>query len=273
MVMTSTNALVVGGSGAVGSAVVNRLADDGCRVLSASRSLGLDREGVCCVTCDVLASNAGRTLRGAVEAELGGCLDVLVWCAGTLGVITPTRSVTTDDMIRLYREHVTCFLEAVGELASFLDQSDTAAIIAFSGGGATAPFPRYTPYAAAKVALVRVIENLAEEEPTWRVNAIAPGFIASKMHDVTLAAGAEAVGSYFEETRTRLMDPVPPSAAADLVSFLISPAGVGITGRLISAPWDPWADVVWRERLRSHPTLGRLRRVDDQWVVDRREGE
>lgn len=271
--MSGRTAIVVGGSGAIGQAVVERLDLDGLRLLSVARNPGPGAGRIKTLALDVLDDDLGARLRSAADDALDGELDILVWCVGTLGTIGPTRAVETEDMLRLYREHVTGFLEAVRALADLLDRSEAPSVVAFSGGGATAPFPRYTPYAAAKAALVRVVENLAQEEPGWRVNAIAPGFVASRMHEVTLSAGAESVGEYFDETRRRLEQPVPPEAAANLVAFLATPAAAGISGRLLSAPWDPWSDPDWIARLRSHGSLGRLRRVDDQWITDRREDE
>ncbi len=40
--------------------------------------------------------------------------------------------------------------------------------------------------------------------------------------------------------------------------------GLDVTGRLISAQWDPWDDPAWAAHLGSSPDLGRLPRIDDQ---------
>jgi len=52
-----------------------------------------------------------------------------------------------------------------------------------------------------------------------------------------------------------------------LVAFLLGPDAVGITGRLISAQWDPWRERAFGDRLRGDPDLGKLRRIDDQFYV------
>ena len=61
----------------------------------------------------------------------------------------------------------------------------------------------------------------------------------------------------------------PASEAAELVAFLLGPGAAGITGRLISAQWDPWREDEFRERLRSDSDLAKLRRIDEQFFIRR----
>ena len=73
--------------------------------------------------------------------------------------------------------------------------------VTFSGGGGTSPLPRYDAYAASKAAVIRLTENLAAGGEI-EVNAVAPGFVATRMHDETLRAGPEAAGqSYYQRTQ------------------------------------------------------------------------
>jgi 3-oxoacyl-[acyl-carrier protein] reductase len=140
-------------------------------------------------------------------------------------------------------------------------------IVAFSGGGATGPLSRYDAYAASKAATARLVENLAGDG--LRINAVAPGFVATRMHEATLAAGPEDAGAeYYARTQRDLESGgTPPEVAADLVAFLLSDAARGIAGRLISAPWDPWREPAFQERLRRERDLATLRRIDDQFFT------
>jgi NAD(P)-dependent dehydrogenase (short-subunit alcohol dehydrogenase family) len=65
------------------------------------------------------------------------------------------------------------------------------------GGGAVSPFPNYSAYACAKAALVRLTETLAVElAPRGiAINALAPGFIATKTPEITMASGPQRSGS------------------------------------------------------------------------------
>jgi 3-oxoacyl-[acyl-carrier protein] reductase len=103
-----------------------------------------------------------------------------------------------------------------------------------------------------------------------RANAVAPGFVLTSMHNDTLAAGPELVGQdYFDKTSQAMErhSGDSPELAAKLVAFLVSPASRGITGKLISARWDPWQQAGFQERLRNEAALASLRRIDDQFYT------
>jgi 3-oxoacyl-[acyl-carrier protein] reductase len=117
-------------------------------------------------------------------------------------------------------------------------------ILNLSGGGAADPRPRFTAYAASKAAVVRLTETLAEETrgAGIDVNAIAPGALNTRLLDEVLAAGPERVGrdAYDRAVRQKQEGGAPLHRAAELCTFLLSDASDGITGKLISAVWDPW---------------------------------
>jgi NAD(P)-dependent dehydrogenase (short-subunit alcohol dehydrogenase family) len=263
---------VVGGTGGLGRAVVDALLARGDRVLATGRDPGrleaLRQRGALTHPLDLGDPGCGAALAAATREGLGDGLDGLVLAAGRLEPIGPTRAVDLDALARTLDEHVLGALRVVQACARLLDAAPSPSVVLFSGGGATGPFPRYSAYALAKVATVRLAENLAAEEPGWRVNAVAPGFVATGMHDTTLAAGREDVGPYFDETERRLGDATPPEAAAELVALLLSEESAGISGRLISAVWDPWRDESGRAALRGRTDFGRLRRIDAQRFHD-----
>jgi NAD(P)-dependent dehydrogenase (short-subunit alcohol dehydrogenase family) len=131
-------------------------------------------------------------------------------------------------------------------------------IVQLSGGGATNPLPRISAYAASKAAVVRFAETLAEEvcDNGIDVNAIAPGALDTRLLDEVLEAGPEQVGQAFYERmlKQKAQGGTPLEKGANLAVFLGSAASDGITGKLISAVWDPW------ETLPSH--LPDLRQTD-----------
>jgi 3-oxoacyl-[acyl-carrier protein] reductase len=138
-------------------------------------------------------------------------------------------------------------------------------IINLSGGGATGPRANFSAYATAKAGLVRFSETLAEETRHFGidVNCIAPGFMRSRMTDETLAAGPQKAGFGELAQIERLMANAAdnPRRAAALAVWLASAGSDGITGRLISAVWDPWETLADHARELRESDIYTLRRI------------
>jgi 3-oxoacyl-[acyl-carrier protein] reductase len=125
--------------------------------------------------------------------------------------------------------------------------------------------PRLSAYAASKAAVVRLTETLAEElrEFSIDLNAIAPGALNTRLLDEILNAGPDAVGKEFYQKSLKQRDSggVPPDKAARLCVYLASEISYGITGKLISAQWDPWENLhEFREQL-ANSDIYTLRRI------------
>lgn len=139
------------------------------------------------------------------------------------------------------------------------------AIINLSGGGATAPRAHFSAYAAAKTALVRLSENIAVEaaELGVRVNCIAPGVMNTELLRDVVRADAADVGEEFAKVEKMIVDgkTMDPAIPARLCVYLASEEARGVTGRLISAQWDPWARLhVFSEELQASDVYT-LRRI------------
>ena len=118
-------------------------------------------------------------------------------------------------------------------------------IIVLSGGGATNPLPNISAYAASKAAVVRLMETLAEELQAFHVdvNAIAPGALATRLRGRSPGRrpGESGPGLLREEPASgRRKAPRRSTWAPRLAVYLASAESDGITGKLISAQWDPW---------------------------------
>jgi NAD(P)-dependent dehydrogenase (short-subunit alcohol dehydrogenase family) len=203
----------------------------------------------------------------AARVDAGGPLHGLVTAAGILGPIGGLDDLQAVELIETIAINLAGTMLALRFALPRLRASGGRAVT-FSGGGGTSPLPRYDAYAASKAGVVRLTENLAEGAEI-EINAVAPGFVATRMHDETLHAGPEVAGAgYFERTRAQLATGgFPAREAAELVCYLLSDAARGITGRLISAQWDPWRDPAFARRLRENPDLAKLRRIDDQFFT------
>jgi hypothetical protein len=74
------------------------------------------------------------------------------------------------------------------------------------------------------------------------VNAIAPGPLNTRLLDEVLQAGPEKVGAEFHARAIKQSQEggVPLKLGADLCVYLAASESDGVTGKLLSAKWDPW---------------------------------
>ena len=135
-------------------------------------------------------------------------------------------------------------------------------IVNLSGGGAASPRPRFSAYAAAKAALVRFSETLADEvrERAIDVNCVAPGLIRSSLTDAVVNAGSDRAGDNEYDAAAHATD-ANLARAVDLCVFLASPASDGITGKLLHARWDPWPSLAEHRADLDGTDLFTLRRI------------
>jgi NAD(P)-dependent dehydrogenase (short-subunit alcohol dehydrogenase family) len=263
--------LVAGAGRGIGRAIAIGLAGAGARVAVAARTVEeLEETAAACggamvCRCDVAQEREVAALIEQVERELGR-LDVLVNAAGVYGPIGPTVDVDLDKWRRAVDVNLYGTLYLCRAALPGMQRRRSGKIILLGGGGATAPLALFSAYAASKAALVRFAETLAEEvsADNVQINVIAPGLVDTRLQDDVLAARARA-GPLFEKierARTTGEGAVPPELAAELAVFLASDASGTLTGKLISAPNDPWREWRGRDQELNRSQLLTLRRLD-----------
>jgi NAD(P)-dependent dehydrogenase (short-subunit alcohol dehydrogenase family) len=188
-----------------------------------------------------------------VARRFGG-LDVLVANAGIYGPKGSIESVDWEEWCDAIRINLLGAVYCARTALPLLRRSDRGKVIILSGGGATKPLPNLSAYAASKAGLVRFGETLAEElrDVGIDVNMVAPGALNTRLLEEILEAGPEVVGDAFYAASLKQKETggTPLELGAALCVFLGSRASDGITGKLISAPWDPWQRFeVEKERL------------------------
>ncbi len=268
------NVLVTGGSRGIGYAIAAACLRSGARVTIAARTATAvqdaverlrdeERGEVGGVSCDVGDPEAvDRAIAHAVSAF--GHIHGLVHAAAVLGPIGPTVDVEPEEWLDTVRLNLFGTFLVVRQVARHMVGHGGGRIVCLSGGGASGPFPNFTAYASSKVAVVRFCETVAAELAPHgvAVNCLAPGFVATAMHEQTLLAGERAGADYLASTRARLdAGGVPPEVAAEAAAFLLSTAAAGITAKFVSAPYDDVS--TWPEHLveLDNSDLFTLRRV------------
>jgi NAD(P)-dependent dehydrogenase (short-subunit alcohol dehydrogenase family) len=192
---------------------------------------------------DVSKAADVNTLIQKSVTELGG-MDILIANAGIYGpkgAIEENNWEEWSQAIDINLKGVVMLCQAV---TPHFKQKKYGKIVLLSGGGATKPMPFMSAYAASKAAVVRFGETLAEEVKDFNidVNSIAPGALNTRLLDEVLAAGPEKVGNTFyqQSIKQKEQGGAPLEKGAELCVYLASNKSDGITGKLISAVWDPW---------------------------------
>jgi NAD(P)-dependent dehydrogenase (short-subunit alcohol dehydrogenase family) len=180
-------------------------------------------------------------------------LDILVNNAGVYGPMGRLEEIDVSDWVQAIGINLFGTVYCCHAALPAMRRAGYGKIINLSGGGATAPLPYLSSYAAAKAAVVRLTETLALEaaEANIDINAVAPGALATRLLEDVTSAGPERVGVDFHRRMLKIRDDggTPLEVGARLCVFLASAKSDGITGKLISAPWDRWQD--WPEHLEA----------------------
>jgi 3-oxoacyl-[acyl-carrier protein] reductase len=232
--------VLTGSSSGIGQFLADRLSKHGHEICRLARS---PQSGFS-FQCDVSDWNSVQNSAEKISAHWDS-LDALICCAGIQEPIGPAMLIDPFAWRRNLAVNLDGTFFAVRAFYPLLIKSSARAkVICFSGGGSTSPRPNFAAYGVSKTGVVRLIEMLASEwgESPPDINAIAPGAIFTKMAEEILAQGEQLAGrKEFESVQKMSRDNSDKlRKVLGLVEFLLSQKSDGISGKLISAPWDPW---------------------------------
>jgi len=192
-------------------------------------------------------------------------IHILVNNAGVYGPKGRIEDVDWDDWVKAIEINLLGSILVARAFLPHFRSNKYGKIIQLSGGGATAPLPFISAYAASKAAIVRFAETLAEEvkEDGIDVNSLAPGALNTRLLDEVLEAGPEKVGKAFYERSLKQKNEggAPMERGAELAVFLASAESDGLTGKLISAMWDPWESFSEHKEVMKKTDIYTLRRI------------
>ena len=229
-------AVVTGSSRGIGKAIAVRLAKEGCKVvINYSKDLDGAKEtqkivgnNSLIVKADVSKVDDCKKLIQAAVKNFGK-IDILVNNAG-LFEMKSLEEINEDDWERTVDTNTKSVLFCSKYASKYMKNGT---IVNISSVVALRSRPNRTIYAASKSAVIGLTQALAMElAPRIRVNAVAPGLIATDL--------AKHVLSSPEELKKRLSR-IPigrlgkPEDIANLVTFLVSDEASYIIGATIVA--------------------------------------
>ena len=176
-----------------------------------------------------------------MQVVFGGTY-VLICSAGVLGPIGPLAGIRMPAWKEALETNLMGVVYACRAVLPAMIERRNGKIIVLAGGGSNAPRPWITAHAAAKAAVVRLVESVAEEIRDYniQINCMDPGNSYTAMTDEILRSEQLAGTREAEEAqRIRITGGTPPEKQIQMALFLASPESNHISGKLLSATDDP----------------------------------
>src|SRR6516162_7695113 len=239
--------LVTAGAAGIGLAIVERLLAHEAKVFvcdvndATLHSFGKANPQAGTVKADVSNETDVDRMFAAVNSTLGG-LDALINNAGIAGPTGAVEDIDPAEWRRCIEVDLTGQFLCARRAVPMLKAAGGGSIINMSSAAGKHGYAFRTPYSAAKFGVVGFTQSLAKElgPANIRVNAILPGIIEGpRMTGVIRDRAAQLDISYGEMEksyldRISLRRMTSPHDVATMIAFLLSDAGINISGQSIS---------------------------------------
>ena len=247
--LNGRTALVTGSSRGIGLAVAQALAAGGARVVVNSRHLasavsaaGQVGNGAIGIAADLgHPEGASDLVEQALEAL--GTLDILVNNAG-MAMAAQSVDLPVADWQRTIDLDLSAVFYCAQAAGRHMLARGSGAIVNIASIQAFTPLAQRVAYAASKAGVVGLTKSLAAEwAPAVRVNAVAPGYVATKMVEDLVESGRISADAVAARTPMRRM--ARPEEIAAAVAFLASDGASYITGEtlMVDGGWTSWAAI------------------------------
>lgn len=251
--LSNKTALITGASRGLGQQIARCFFENGAHLILAARSAekledlkkqllsaGRSQQTITVVSTDLANP---QTLITCIQQHQPG-IDILVNNAAIQGPIGPCWENNWGEWQDTLQVNLMTPIALCRAIIPQMIHRQSGKIINLSGGGATGSRPNFSAYATAKTGLVRFSEILADEVKSFSIsiNCIAPGIMNTDMLEAIVHAGIGKAGKREYELAQTQKDSNTAviERAAKLCAFLAAPGSEKITGKLISAAWDPW---------------------------------
>jgi hypothetical protein len=243
--------LVTAGAGGIGAVTARSFARAGARVfvcdVDQAGLAGFSKESpeIGATLADVSDEKTVDHLFTEAGKFLGG-LDILINNAGIAGPTGPVETLAVADWERTLAINITGQFLCARRAVPLIRKAGGGSIVNLSSAAGRFGFPRRTPYAASKWAVVGFTKSLAVElgPDKIRVNCIQPGAVDGPRIRRVIAAKAESVGVPYDEmekryvTQASLGRMVTEQDIANMILFVCSDAGQNVSGQALAVDAD-----------------------------------
>lgn len=236
--------LITAGASGIGFAIASTLDALGARILICdiddAAIAQAERALPKLITCkaDVADEAQVDALFALAAKELGG-LDALINNAGIAGPTGAVDEITTADWRRCIDICLTGQFLCTRLAVPMLKAAGGGSIVNMSSAAGRHGYAFRSPYSSAKFGVVGFTQSLAKElgPHLIRVNAILPGVVEGPRIDKVIADRAKQIGISVPEMEQRYLERVSlrrmvsPYDVASMVAFLLSDAGINVSGQ------------------------------------------
>lgn len=236
--------LITAGASGIGFAIASTLSALGARIAICDVSDAALAEAkralpkIIACKADVAVDADVEAMFTLIKKEWGG-LDALINNAGIAGPTGGVDEITPADWRRCIDVCLTGQFLCARLAVPMLKEAGGGSIVNMSSAAGRHGYAYRSPYSSAKFAIVGFTQSLAKElgPSRIRVNAILPGIVEGPRIDKVIADRARQIGISHKEMEERYLErvslrrKVSPYDIASMVAFLLSDAGINVSGQ------------------------------------------
>lgn len=264
--MSGLRVLIVAAGSDIGAHLVEHYLQQGAEVAGTYRSRDeridqMEQRGAKMFALDIGSAVQVKAFAAQLAAT-GFIWDVLISAPGLLDPIGNFFTLDFDAWENSVMTNSTSQLRVLHAVHGL--RGSQPKIIFFAGGGTNSAFDNYSAYCIGKLSLIKMTELLDSECPDLQVSIIGTGWVNTKIHRQTLAAGT-AAGVNFERTREYVSSDQALGATvedvAQCIDWCIAADRDAVGGRNFSLVHDGWRDAAFGALLKANPNTYKLRRL------------
>jgi 3-oxoacyl-[acyl-carrier protein] reductase len=235
MVPSSTNYVVFGASGGIGSALCRRLASGGARLLLAAREPSAlhNLANELSAHAEPLDATDPKQVDHAltVAGDKFGRIDGVVNCVGSL-LLKPAHFTTDTEWAETLTANLTSAFYVLRSAAGRMMRTGGGSIVLMSSAAASRGMINHEAIAAAKAGVVGLAQSAAATYARYniRVNCVAPGLTRTPLTSLLTAGEVSLKASLALHPLGRLGE---PGEVASAIAWLLHPEQQWMTGQVI----------------------------------------